>query len=109
MGDRTREHPYGTCERCGRSLQVSEENLSGGGYDRLCSGCHHDPEADFGLQDEGTLTLLWPRTDRATAWCGEHLPDDAIRWGDAYVVEPRYVENILNALREEGLDIEVTR
>lgn len=39
MGDRTRENPRGTCERCGTALTVQDEGLSAHGYDRLCDRC----------------------------------------------------------------------
>lgn len=47
------------------------------------------------VQNEGSLVLLTPISDEAVAWFDEHLPKDALTWGNATVVEPRYVEDIL--------------
>lgn len=60
-------------------------------------------EVDVRVQDEGTVVLLWPITNRAIGWLDEHLPDDRQRWGSATVVEARYVWDILYGLAEDGL------
>ncbi len=59
--------------------------------------------ADFDLHDAGSLVMLEPVTDHAKAWCVWHLPDDAPMWGKAYAIEPRFVEDILVGIHEEGL------
>lgn len=59
--------------------------------------------ADFHVYDQGSIVLLEPVTDDAKAWCARHLPDDAPMWGNAYAVEHRYVEDILDGIAEEGL------
>jgi hypothetical protein len=59
--------------------------------------------ADFDLHDAGSLIMLEPVTDDAKAWCARHLPDDAPMWGNAYAVEHRFIEDILDGIDQEGL------
>jgi hypothetical protein len=62
-----------------------------------------DNPADFLVADYGTLFLLQPLTDRASAWVEEHLAADRLTWGSAVVVEPRYVADIVAGIRDDGL------
>ncbi len=41
----------------------------------------HNPLPDFLLANHGTIFLLQPITDRASAWVREHLPPDALHFG----------------------------
>lgn len=50
---------------------------------------------DFDVSDHGSIVLLTPRTDAARSWATENLPDDAQMMGNAYAIEPRYVDDIL--------------
>jgi hypothetical protein len=62
--------------------------------------------ADFEVQHHITVALLRPDTDVARAWCDEHLvTEGALLWGRAYVVEPRYLEDILRAIVQSGLTV----
>jgi hypothetical protein len=49
------------------------------------------PEVDFVIPDEGSIILLRPETDAAQTWIDDHILEDATTWGDAIVVEPRYI------------------
>ena len=60
---------------------------------------------DFNMQDHGSLALLLPGTLDAVRWCELHLPDDALIWGRAYVVEPRHIIEILRRIVDDGLQI----
>ena len=60
---------------------------------------------DFWLQNEGSIVLLHPLTDRAKEWIEEHIPEDAQSFGDAVVIEPRYVSDIVAGIRGDGLTI----
>ena len=62
---------------------------------------------DATIADHGTIALLTPLTREAEEWCDEHLPEDAMRHGQAYAVEPRYVPPILVGLSEEGFAVKV--
>lgn len=62
--------------------------------------------SDFEVHNHGSICLLWPRTEAAKDWCNEHLPEDSTRWGiDSYVVEPRYVEAIVEGFSADGLTL----
>lgn len=63
--------------------------------------------SDITLADHGSLCILTPRTDAARDWFAEHVGDDDTQfWGaDGYVVEPRYVEAILDGAEDAGFTI----
>lgn len=67
----------------------------------------HAADPDVTLADHGTIALLTPLTEEAIAWCTAHLPDDALRHGAAYAVEPRYAGPILDGMSEAGLQVAV--
>ena len=60
---------------------------------------------DIRVENHGSLFLLRPRTKRAACWLDEVIAEDAQYWGDAVVVEPRYVAEIVNGAREDGLEV----
>jgi hypothetical protein len=58
-------------------------------------------ELDFTLENHGSLFLLRPLNSAAKHWMGEHLPMDNPEtqfWGDAIVIEPRYVAPIVDGI-----------
>lgn len=61
---------------------------------------------DFEVQNEGTIFLLHPKTQAALDWAKEHLPEDVQRFGEAYVVEHRYIQNIVDGAKNDGLTVE---
>jgi len=61
------------------------------------------PEHDFELQDEGTIWIFDPISNAAKQWCYAKLPEDAPRWGKGYVVEHRYIEDIVNGAKRDKL------
>ena len=60
---------------------------------------------DFSLANHGSICLLTPRTPAAEEWAAKHLPEDAMTWGHAVVVEPRYVEGIVVGIGRDGLTV----
>jgi hypothetical protein len=63
-------------------------------------------ELDFKLENHGSLFLLRPLSSVAKDWMVEHLPMDNPEtqfWGDAIVVEPRYVAPIVDGIIGDGL------
>jgi hypothetical protein len=63
-------------------------------------------ELDFKLENHGSLFLLRPLNSAAKDWIGEHLPTDNPEtqfWGDAIVIEPRYVAPIVDGIIGDGL------
>lgn len=61
--------------------------------------------SDFTVQDEGTIVLLRATSPAGEAWATENLPDDATAWGDAVVVEHRYIGAIIEGIVGDGLEI----
>ena len=63
-------------------------------------------EFDFELQDEGSIVVLHPRNDAAGDWLYEHLDSSEIQWwGGGVVIEPRYLADILEGIKADGLDV----
>lgn len=62
--------------------------------------------ADFYVSNQGSLFLLYPLTTDASAWVEANLPDDAQTWGDAIVVEHRYIGAIVAGAQRDGLTVE---
>jgi hypothetical protein len=63
-------------------------------------------ELDFKLENHGSLFLLRPLNSVAKDWMSEHLPMDSPEtqfWGDAIVIEPRYVAPIVGGIVGDGL------
>jgi hypothetical protein len=58
---------------------------------------------DFRCENHGSLFLLFPLTQRANSWIEEHLPEDAQWFGNAVVVEHRYIWAILQGIQTDGL------
>jgi hypothetical protein len=62
------------------------------------------PRHDFEVDDQGTIFILNPISEAALQWCYYHLPADAPRWGSvAYMIEHRYIEDIVRGCRRDGL------
>jgi len=60
-------------------------------------------EIDIRVMDEGSIVVLWPVSELAVDWLASNLDPDAPRWGGGFVVEARYVEDIVNGAVEDGL------
>ena len=51
------------------------------------------------VQNHGSIFILTPLTPEAIEWFEQHMPDDVQMWGpNGYVVEPRYVQDILEGI-----------
>lgn len=63
---------------------------------------------DFAVENHGTIFLLRPQTGAARAWTDEHLPDNDERtyFGNAIVVEHRYIGDIVDGIVNDGLTVE---
>jgi hypothetical protein len=61
---------------------------------------------DFELANHGSLYLLCPLNAAAKVWMGEHPRMDSPEtqfWGDAIVIEPRYVGPIIDGILADRL------
>ena len=50
--------------------------------------------------------VLLPLTDSAKIWCEEHLPEDALMFGSAYVVERRCIGPIIDGIINDGMVVQ---
>ena len=57
---------------------------------------------DVSVQPEGKIFLFHLNTQAAKAWVDEHVSGEAQYWGDALVVEDRYVGVIAAAMVNDG-------
>lgn len=55
---------------------------------------------DFTVSCHGSVYLLTPVTECAQEWANDHLPEDAQRFGHAYVIEWRYLDAILDGISD---------
>jgi hypothetical protein len=61
---------------------------------------------DLEIQNEGSIFLLRPTTDKGARWIGEHTdPENRQFFGDALVVEHRYIEGIVVGAQADGLRV----
>ena len=60
---------------------------------------------DFRLDNHGSICILYAESVNGRDWAVEYLPEDSQRWAGGYVIEPRYVENIVNGILDSGLSL----
>ena len=60
---------------------------------------------DFRCEIHGSLFLLFPLSQSAQSWVEEHLPTDAQWFGNAVVIEHRYIWAILEGIQNDGLAV----
>ena len=60
-------------------------------------------KADFGVQNEGSICILNLYSQAAKDWADECLPEDRMTWCGGVVIEPRYVQAIVDGMLAEGL------
>jgi hypothetical protein len=53
------------------------------------------PQPDITFVDHGSVVLVTGHSKAAKEHLADRMPDDAQRWGGGYVVEPRYVDLIV--------------
>lgn len=63
-------------------------------------------QPDFYVEHHGSIVLLRPTTAQAFEWEREHLPSDRMHYGNAVVVEPRYIEDIVDGIVGDGLTVQ---
>jgi hypothetical protein len=61
------------------------------------------PLIDFTAVNHGSIVMLHTHTCEAEVWAREHLPEDALRYGRAVVIEPRYIADIVAGIRGDGM------
>ncbi len=58
---------------------------------------------DFRIHFHGSLVLLEALTPDADDWCIDNLPSERTIFGTSTVVEPRYIDDIVEGIHESGL------
>lgn len=58
---------------------------------------------DVTVENYGSIFLFQPRTTAGTVWLAEHVAHDALWWGPALAVEPRYAQPLAVAMLDDGL------
>lgn len=61
---------------------------------------------DFTVSNHGSICILTPHTEDAQEWVENHLPEDALTFAGGIVIEPRYIDDILDGISEDGLSYE---
>lgn len=83
-----------TAHQCSRQVILSRMAAASGGLG-----------TDIEAKDEGSIIVLYGETERGTAWLLEHLPEDCLRWARGFVVERRFVDEILAGAQGDGLQV----
>jgi hypothetical protein len=87
----------GICKHC----KVFFERTQVGA--RYCGQTFCPRQKDFVVQSHGSIILLDPATPAAKEWAADNISEDAQHWGNAIVVEPRYITDILLGIQADGL------
>ena len=58
------------------------------------------------VQNHGTLFLVFPETDGAREWIDEHVTGEVTWFGNALVVEHRYIRDLVAGMIEDGLKVQ---
>src|SRR5438874_9978001 len=66
-----------------------------------------DLQADFRITYHGTITTITPLSDACREWLEENVEIDTWqRFGNSIAIEPRYVQQLAEAMIGDGLVIE---
>lgn len=60
-------------------------------------------QAHVSIENHGSIVLIRPLTADAKRWIFENVSEDSQFFGDALVIEPRYVAHLLVGLEDAGL------
>lgn len=74
-----------------------------------CTACSEDKEIevatpDFEFQDHGSIGVLTPKTEAATAWLDEQV-EGAQVWARGIAIDSRHVGAILAGIADAGLEV----
>jgi hypothetical protein len=58
---------------------------------------------DVLVRNEGALFLFCPLTIQAKSWIDEHVQSDAVWFGSALIVEPRFAWGLAQGMKDAGL------
>lgn len=60
---------------------------------------------DFWAECHGTVWLLRPASPLGEEWLTDHLDPDGAKLGNAFAVEHRFVQDIVNGALDDGLRV----
>lgn len=60
---------------------------------------------DVTVERDGSLFLLRPQNRRGRRWIEKNVDPDAMWFGSALVVEPRYVVDVAEGMLNDGLEV----
>jgi hypothetical protein len=60
---------------------------------------------DFFVQNEGSIFLLRPLTYAAQEWIRDNISPDRMMFGDAVVVEHRFILDLIDGILADGLEV----
>jgi hypothetical protein len=64
------------------------------------------PKTDVRITDHGSIVALRPRSEEAWAWFDANVQSESWQWmGESLCIEPRYAQEIVYALRDEGFEV----
>ena len=62
--------------------------------------------ADFSVNNQGNIFLLTAKSEAGQEWIAEYIGGDVQMFGDAIVVDHRYISDIVQGIMEDGLTVE---
>jgi len=62
---------------------------------------------DLSFERHGTLWLMHSHSERGNDWIVNHIPGDAMTFGEGVVIESRFVQDIVFGAMTDGLSVEV--
>ena len=66
-----------------------------------------EPTSDVNVLNYGSICLVHLLTPAAEEWVKCCIDEDAQSWGRALVVEPRYLEALLDGMLSDGISVRV--
>jgi hypothetical protein len=63
------------------------------------------PPRDVELSFHGSINLIKPITEAAQDWIDENVAEGALFFGRALAVEPRYADDIVEGMIDDGLAV----
>ncbi len=61
---------------------------------------------DFTIADHGSVVIVTPQSETARGWVSEFImEEEAQKWGNGFVVEPRYLNGLIEGIHEAGMEV----
>jgi hypothetical protein len=61
---------------------------------------------DISVANHGSIFLVTPHSTEAKAWIDENVSEDAQFLGNRLAVEHRFIDNLVEGMRGDGLTVE---